>query len=454
MNASQRLDAHSAPPNRYPGTGSRGSVLVFVLILVGSLALLGTAFVVFVRVESRAATNSLRGLQAEAACQVGLAQAIYQIENTWQNCYRLDSAGGWHGYFLDTSAGAPDLCPDTWVQHYDETQEGRQMTARKYTLERVDEHPASSGTVKHLKRTRGFKSEYFIAVADLDGKLRVNPSKWDTLISSDSNKLKSMNRTWLDSIEPFASDSARAEAVAASLATHNTQIWSLGRLRPDLGLASVAEASAIESFMTVYPRKLSDLVPPTDRPAVNVNTARRKTLEAIVLNVPGLTMKAAAVAQKLVTHRPYPDRKAMESALDDLAPSPVGDGTLTEQQFNDLLNSLAGANSEAASDYDRPGDPSGVYEYDFDPNPPGSPPAVTGGVRTVAHPATGTAADTWGTEVKFTSRFFHIYVLGRTVADIEPRTLSERRLHAVYDALRRKVLWQRWNFDTRANMGD
>jgi hypothetical protein len=140
----------------------------------------------------------------------------------------------------------------------------------------------------------------------------------------------------------------------------------------------------------------------------------------------------------------------MEAALDDLAPAPVGDGTLTEQQFNDLLNSLnyregsiyaSNGNRAAGTEGD-----SGVYEFNFDG---ATGPEQTGGDKTSDQPSA-----TWGTEVKFASRFYHIYVLGRTVAESDGRTLAERRLHAVYDAQLRQVLWNRWHFAPKANNAD
>jgi hypothetical protein len=438
--ASDRLPAGSLQPetrNPKPGTEQKGSVLVLAMILVAVLALIATAFIITARLEGKATTNSLRGLQAETACRLGLAAAVYQIAATRESCYSLDSATGWHGYFRDIAATSPDLCPDTWVQHYDATQPGYEMKAKRWQLSRVAPGDTSSGHIKKLKRKRGFTSDYYVAVADLDGKLRANPKNWDTLIAGDDAKLQSMLRC-------FLSTDARAIVVR----DHVAPIWSLGAMRSAYNLNTAAEMTEIESYMTSYPRRLSSLSPATDRPAVNVNTARRDVLEAIVLNVPGLAAEASTVAQKLVDERPFTDRKDMEEALDDLAPGPLGNGKLTEQQFNDLLNSLAGTNAETESDYDKPGSP-GIYEYDV------SAVSTSGGDHTVVGAGPVSADYTWGTEVKFTSRFFHIYVMSQTVADdAERRPLAERRLHAVYDALTRKILWKRWHFYAKANMED
>ena len=55
-------------------------------------------------------------------------------------------------------------------------------------------------------------------------------------------------------------------------------------------------------------------------------------------------------------------------------------------------------------------------------------PSQTGGSRTNGSDVT------WSTELKFRSRFFHVYVIGRAwhVATAEP--VGVRRLHAVYDS--------------------
>jgi len=56
--------------------GRCGSVLVFVIIILGLLAMLGTAFLVVVRQASRASSNALGTLQADLAAQAGLRHAV------------------------------------------------------------------------------------------------------------------------------------------------------------------------------------------------------------------------------------------------------------------------------------------------------------------------------------------------------------------------------------------
>jgi hypothetical protein len=430
-------------------------VLILAMVLVGVLVLVATAFLILARLEARAATNSLRGAQAETAARAGLAAAIYQISATQQSCYGIDAGGGWHAHFYD--AAGPDLCPDSWVQHYDATAPMRRMTARRRVLPRVEAGDPSAGNVKALKRARGFASEYYVAVADLDGKLRVNPKNWGTLIAADDAKLRAMLRCFLST-----------DALADKVRDRTLAVWSIGAMRAAYALADAGEMSEVEGFVTPYPRRLADLAPATSRPPVNINTARKEVLLALVLNVPGFDAGTLAddVAAKLIAKRPFADRREMEKALVELGqkawngpPSslPAGyeakDDVLTEQQLNDLLNSLAGDNSESVneSDLDRAAE-AGVYTYDFDNSQSGD---HTKGDHTVDGAGPVSSDYTWGTEVKFTSRFFHVYVMGRTVAeDAERRTLAERRLHAVYDALTRRVLWSRWHFYTRANMSD
>ncbi|MHC4916119.1 MAG: hypothetical protein ACYTGB_11580 [Planctomycetota bacterium] len=429
-----------------PGSRSKGSVLILAMILVAVLALIATAFIISARLEARAATNALRGVQAEAACRAGLAHAVARVQAVYDlgGAISLYHAGGdsdaWREAFYDASG--PDLCPDEWVRHYDSSETNSGMTAKKFPMPRGG---SASAQFEQIKRARGFVAEYYVAVADLDGKLRVNPKNWDTLISSDDDKLRNM-------LLCFIADGSRAETIR----DYTTPIWSPGSMRRVYALPDAAAMTEAESFMTVYPRKLSDLDPPTDRPPVNVNTARENVLRAILYNVPGLgDAQLTAVVGKLTGGRPFADRNAMEAAIDDLAPAPVGDATLTEEQFNDVLNSL---NFKGPSVYANDGNKatstegvSGVYEYDFDPPPAGSPPAQTGGDKT-----SDQASATWGTEVKFTSRYFHFYVMGRTLDPTRspPEPRATRRLHAIYDARIRRVLWSRWNFYAKANMTD
>lgn len=226
------------------------------------------------------------------------------------------------------------------------------------------------------------------------------------------------------------------------------------------------------------------------RPAVNVNTAPAEVLTEIFMGIPSLASegraKSAALARYLCALRPFANRHELEEAvrratgddalvdLQEDAYDPENDLTvptyLTETQFNDVLNSsaptyrgmsLAKPNTQSA--YDKPGEP-GVYEFDgwspfgADGKSPG--PSQTGG----ANSGLGRNV-TWSTEFKFTSRFFHIYVVGRGwvkgAGDGSPAGV--RRLHAIYDAKPDsnppggspgRILWMRWNLSSRGSVSD
>lgn len=423
----------------------RGSVLILAMALVAALSLVATAFIITARLESRAATNALRGLQAEGACRAGLAAAISRAQQLYDlgSAVAVYSTDSWHEHFYDASG--PDLCPDSWVEHYDPAVAKSEMKARRWAMPRTTAGDPASAGVKQLKRARGFSAEYYVAVADLDGKLHCNPKNWiDPALLTDA-EIQEIYK----SLFKAEHGEARAQTIATSIVTRTEPLWSLGQMRAAFSLADKDEMKSAESALTTYPRKLSA----GERPAVNANTVRRDVLKAIVLKVPGFTDTLAAnVADKLIGNRPLPGRAKLEEALDDLAPNPIGDGTLSEQQFNDLLNSL---NYKEPSIYASngkhstgTGGDSGVYEYDFDNLDPNT--QNKGGDKTSAVPEA-----TWGAEVKFVSRFYHVYVLGRTVSDeAAPRTMSSRRCHAVYDAGARRVLWLRWHFYRAANVSD
>ena len=67
--------------------------------------------------------------------RAGLAAAVYRIEQTCNVYSALGDAGGWHRSFYD--AAGPDLCPASWVEHYDPAQPQNRMTARRWTMPRA-----------------------------------------------------------------------------------------------------------------------------------------------------------------------------------------------------------------------------------------------------------------------------------------------------------------------------
>ncbi|HOX07785.1 MAG TPA: hypothetical protein PK280_15400 [Planctomycetota bacterium] len=427
--------------NRQPPTANlrRGSALILSLVIAAVLALMATAFLITTQVEGQAAANTLRGGQAEAACRAGLAAAIYRVEIS-AGLYAADPGHlpDWHSHFFN--AAGPDLCPPSWVDHYGTSFTNGAMVAREFELTPGDK----------LKSQKGFRAKYYVAVADLDGKLHCNPASIANLL--DGAGTQSM----------LAAMGLSAGAVAVIAGDHHPR-RAPGELRlPLVPVVPAAEWNDAEKFLTVYPR----VTAPDPLAAgsislansrVNVNTARIEVLAAILSQVPNLAAgHAAALATHLTGRRPFGGRGELEDALYAVGPAgaltlPITADRLSETEFNNVLNSLNGTEpSIYATDGDVPtrktGN-SGLYRVQF-----------SGGAY--AGQASGTTdatgpGDCWGAEVKFTSRFFHVYVLGRTVSqEGSGRVLAERRLHAVYDAGAHKTLWLRWNFGAKANMTD
>jgi hypothetical protein len=222
--------------------------------------------------------------------------------------------------------------------------------------------------------------------------------------------------------------------------------------------------------LTIYP----------PRPGVNINTVQQQLLFELLDEVPSINNignLCDGMARYVMDTRPFAGRHEYEEALrraagDDAIvdikatyglPESFPQTSLTERQFNDLLNSTAGILNEDGSTYDEPGNP-GVYTFngwkDAD-EATWEGPTQTGGHRTdpagndVTGPSAGAADNvTWSTEFKFTSRFFHIYVLGRGINPDTGRPRGVRRLHAIYDAEADRILWLRWNISGRGSVVD
>ena len=203
------------------------------------------------------------------------------------------------------------------------------------------------------------------------------------------------------------------------------------------------------------------------RPAVNVNTVSEALLAELVKPVCSFRAavdsrgpkKAEALARHICAMRPFKGRHEFEEAVrrvtgddavvdlhDYVADLPVGTH-LSERQFSDLLNSAALRRAENESAYDEPGNP-GVYTFDgwAEGQAGWIGPSQTGGSRTNA------VNVTWSTEFKFSSRFFHIYVLGRGWC--AGKAAGVRRAHAIYDAETDRVVWMRWNLSSRGSLAD
>ncbi len=213
------------------------------------------------------------------------------------------------------------------------------------------------------------------------------------------------------------------------------------------------------------------------RPPVNVNTVPEAVIRQLLEPIGGFdTNRAAALAKYLCSRRPFAGRHEFEEAvrrvsgddaLNDLPglPEDLADpysNHLSEGQFNNVLNNSAGTREWIAaapwsrpfgpndSAYDDPDEP-GVYGFDGWEPYFGEGPGQTGG--------TGAAPNsTRSTEFKFTSRFFHIYVLGRGWNTEAGRAQGVRRLHAIYDAEadggKGRILWLRWNLSSRGSVAD
>jgi hypothetical protein len=229
------------------------------------------------------------------------------------------------------------------------------------------------------------------------------------------------------------------------------------------------------------------------RPAVNVNTAPEALLAELfkppMRLVDDVTVetnaeseaKAVALAKYLCSRRPFVNRSELEDAIflvvgnQNVGGLPMlwpgngaveqlpGLGTgLTERQFNDCLNSIAGVLAMDESAFDEPANP-GVYSFDgWEPYQTGEvgPSQTlgacsdrTGGLAS----GTGVPEDnvTWSTELKFNSRFFHIYVVGRAWNENAGEATGVKRLHAIYDSRApAKIIWLRWNLSSRGSLTD
>jgi hypothetical protein len=233
----------------------------------------------------------------------------------------------------------------------------------------------------------------------------------------------------------------------------------------------------------------------TLRPAVNVNTAPEKLLAELLK--PPMRLeddaveadsesddKAEALAKLICERRPFADRHELEDIvfratgsdgvedLGDYHATLAADTHLTERQFNDILNSIAGVLTEEESAFDEPsatGGVPGVYSFDgWEPYQSGEVgPSQTWGDCSAAdgtladHAGTPATNVTWSTELKFDSRFFHIYVIGRGWNESEdendPKSTPTgvKRLHAIYDSRPPgRIIWLRWNLSSRGSVTD
>lgn len=453
-----------------------GVVIIFMVAIIVALAMMGTAFVMMARQESSAARNTLAATQAEMIARAGLEHAVAEIEHCrsklpdtgsgeWEaicpdGVFESSSPPvdfnpgkppgdpaadwGWHRYFAGDATGI-EL---PWADHYENEVYSKALTPQGGR----DSYPANcySRWIVFPKDDPLEKiGRYAVCVVDLDGKLHSSLGEWDADIEGDADDIKACLNAWqIADGGPWPPDSTLASTLVDASA-----MYSLGELVPTVGLAELSKADEWLKGVACYP------VPDTGvaLPPVNVNTCREAVLRALIEKIPELEADDRdAVVTKITGERPFTGWRHLEEELAELAPSPVGDDTLEEIEFNNLLNSLNNREesifcNDATYDETPPGSStpgtSGIYEFDFEPAapppPPPNPPANTGGDKT-------SAADvTWCCPVKFRSRFFQVHVTAELVSPTDGSVLSRRALQAVYDAEGEKLLYFRWELVSR-----
>jgi len=554
----------------------RGVVLIMVVAILATLAIAGTAFVMVMGQESKAASSTLHLAQAEFAARSGLEHAIAVIDESME---KLEPGGGWlvvtpdgvliddttfqqnetvgdatldsgwHRYFEVFSGGEQLSDPAKWVWHYGGTEVyGAPATLSHAMRGRVIPFPSPDVTIR--------RGGYAVCVADLDGKLHANAPQWNGNAGSDGSSNPSDLAPCVEAVATLALLSSQ-EAANLKLESVRAFYSSLSEIARRAGVSTTAKKYALERFFTPYPIPHHEDIAPLDvsgtptyepgnnesnitlpgdaltidaergkavvfvesgeaygvisntmntlkvrgdctgepadakivlvpRPAVNVNTAPRDLLAELVKPIPSFADaadpdnrgqdKAEALAHLICQQRPFAGRHELEDAIfrvvgnqdstDFMEAYPLNgaveelkDSTgatvpnLTERQFNDCLNSFAGSLADNDSAFDEPGNP-GVYEFDgWEPFGDLIGPAQTGGSR-----ADGSDV-TWSTELKFHSRFFHIYVIGRGWNEKAGMPAGVKRLHAIYDAepgggKPGKIVWLRWNLSSRGSLTD
>jgi len=557
-----------------------------VVAILATLAIAGTAFVMVMGQESKAASSALHLSQAELAARSGLEHAVAVIDkslanvsaSTWlvvtpDGVLKSDGTftsteatmdGGWHRYF---ESGTADQIAD-WVSHYNGNEVygasatlSHEMRGRKIDLKWINPVPPNV----EIKR-----GEYAVCVADLDGKLHANIARWTNDVGGDGSgsmvdqpalvgavagpkcanlAVEEIARlvAWSDAGDPeYASISeiarraqileippdgtapfgkyalerffttypvaSRAEpteftASACSYAAPYTTItispdWTLAEADA-IGLVVrfdstgacfriVAKASNTEIKVSGDCSSLvgEDFHVLCPRPAVNVNTAPWALLAEILKPIPSFAAdsdgddKAEALAYLICQRRPFASRHELEDLVFRVAGNQDGGGfmeayplngaveelkdstgtpvpNLTERQFNDCLNSIAGVIADGDSAFDEPTNP-GVYSFDgWEPYEDTIGPSQTLGDCSAWNGVDSSLTFepvknvTWSTELKFHSRFFHVYVIGRGWNEKAGKTAGVKRLHAIYDSRPpAKIVWLRWNLSSRGSLTD
>jgi len=534
----------------------RGVVLIMVVAILATLTIAGTAFVMVMGQESKAASSALYLAQAELAARAGLEHAIAVIDESRENlddgtwlAVTPDGAlladgsfvrdevvdngtldAGWHRCFEVDSGGEQLSNPALWVSHYGGGKFGAEASGQ--------------AAVPHAMRGRVFpfppgivtkRGEYAVCVVDLDGKLHASAPQWNGGVGSNASGLPSDLAPCVEAVATLAGLSSMA-AEALKLESVRTFYSSVSEIPRRAGVSTSAKKYALESVFTPYPIPHHEDIAPLDvsgtptytlgsdtsaislasgalvpdavigqavvfvesgeaygvidntanslvvrgdcsgepadarvmiapRPAVNVNTVPQALLAELIKPVRGFQgdvdaagpVKAAALAKYLCERRPFAGRHEFEDAVfrvvandDDTGAIEDLEGNLhlTERQFNDFLNSAASGIDPDQSAFDDPAAP-GVYEFDgWEPFGDLIGPAQIGGSRTNGSDVT------WSTGLKFRSRFFHVYVIGRGWNENVGEPVGVKRLHAIYDSQEARTVWLRWNLSSRGSLTD
>lgn len=434
---------------------------------LGVLAMLtvaGAAFLMLMEQDYRASANAALKTQAELAARSGLEHAkllvrysrkkldsgewlvashqgaIHAAGQLYSNEAEADS--GWHRYFkADPDAGG-DTAPwiATGTHHAGVSMKGRRIGLKA---------DAVSGA---------WNGEYNVCVADLDGKLHGDIQRWPSS-GSPSELVKAVSKL------VWPSEDEKADRLADRSTAPYPPFMCLSGPARRAEVAAKDEKYGLERFFTVYPPASSDPppLPEESRPLVNVNTAWVELVAELLKPIPSFASeqdKASALASHLEVEHPFPDRADFEEAVRAVTgfdawrdlPDPAAGQHLTETQFNDVLNSTNPSQQfpRDKSFYDSNDD--GIYEYDAWPpySGDGTGPSQAGGEYSFLPPGNVT----WSTELKFDSRFFHIYVLGRACTSAGEVTNIKARLHAVFDAERNRVVWLRWLCSSEGSVVD
>ena len=431
-----------------------------VLIIALVLTMAATAFMVLSNVETRALNYKTAVVRAELVTDSGLSHAIAVINKVTENLNANPNLIATPDGIWDTSTNAlaTGNLGLSWATDFQNPSGREVIRASEFDPYGTDEYTSGAttfttkGTIFTIQITGKTSGDYAVLIADMDGRLHTNYSTWglgDT----------SLRAGIYNHVSGGVIDSA-----AAGMDTILSHPWhAFGEFSAACKqLTTPVNVAPLHPYLTPYPVNAAPS-------RININTARVRTIEAIIDQIPSLdaTAKSKVVTQ-LVAERPFKGRRELETAIEKLGPTlivglgPPRSGDLTEKQFNNVLNSLnSSSNPSNMSIFSKTanyslGDPAiateaagDIYEFDFDPNPPLVPPILysnTGGEND--SPGSDT---TWGCEVQFKSRYYEILVLGRgwrlgSNPDAGRGRAAERLLWAIYDSQDKKVIWRRWLF--------